>query len=265
MLVPKASSPTRSLYWSVWQYCQNSCSRSLRSLCADCRRPPAISQRQRAGAQVAVFRAEVVAGGAVADEHAVDAQRRGEHFARRQVRPVAAVDEAAGLHPGQRRIERRRQSGPTRRLDSERTGARHPLAQALAQLVDQPVVGAHALPHDLRRHPDHVRVADRAPLDDRDDRHPRAQLTLLRLHAQNAGVGPLQRLEHRRRRHGHRSRDDVLDQHAGARRADLVEHRGDARRDFGARPVGNQRDLLAALDAETDLDRVVRARREFRR
>ena len=36
-------------------------------------RPPAISSVSGVGAQVAVLRAEVVAGGAVADEHAVDA------------------------------------------------------------------------------------------------------------------------------------------------------------------------------------------------
>src|SRR5262249_23220731 len=50
---------------------------------------------ERRRAQAAVLGAEVIAGGAVADEPAVDALRRREHFARRQVRPVAAVDEAA--------------------------------------------------------------------------------------------------------------------------------------------------------------------------
>src|SRR6267378_8144413 len=68
-------------------------------------------ERQRRGSQVAVLRAEVVAGRAVADKDAVDARRRREHLAGRQIRPVAAVDEAAGLDPRILRIERRRQRG----------------------------------------------------------------------------------------------------------------------------------------------------------
>ena len=147
--------------------------------------------------------------------------------------------------------------------DAQAARARHPLAQPLAERVDQPVVGAHALLHDLRRHADHVRVADRAALDDRDDRHAGAELALLRLHAEDAGVGALERVEHRRRRGGQRPRGDLLDQHAVARRADVVERRGDARGDLAARLVGDQRDALAGLDAEADFDGVARAGREL--
>ena len=220
-------------------------------------------QGQRAGAQVAVLGAEVVAGGAVADKHAVDAQRRGEHFARRQVRPVAAVDQAARFHPGQRGVEGRGQPGTPCGFDAQPLGARHPLAEALAQLIDQAVVGAHPLFHDLRRDPDHVRVADRAALDDRHDRHAGAELALLGLDAQDAGVGPLEHREHGGRRGRHRPRGHLLDQHPFVPRAHLVEHRGDARRHFRARLVGDQRDPLAALDGEADLDGVARARRQF--
>src|SRR5205823_14399748 len=64
-------------------------------------------ERQRRLLEVAVLRTEVVARRPVADEGAVDARRRREHFARRQVRPVARADQPAGLHPRERWIERR--------------------------------------------------------------------------------------------------------------------------------------------------------------
>src|SRR5207248_8929772 len=59
-------------------------------------------QRERRGREVAVLLPEVVARGAIADEHAVDARRGGEDLAGRQVRPVARADEPAGLDPGGR-------------------------------------------------------------------------------------------------------------------------------------------------------------------
>ena len=55
--------------------------------------------------QVAVFSAEVIAGGAVADEGAVNFCGRGENFSGGEIRPIAAADEAAGLDPIEFRIE----------------------------------------------------------------------------------------------------------------------------------------------------------------
>src|SRR5260370_18353070 len=48
-LVPKASSPTRSLFSSVWQYSQNSSSKSSRSHSAQTKRPPWISSTRGVG------------------------------------------------------------------------------------------------------------------------------------------------------------------------------------------------------------------------
>ena len=74
MLVPNASSPTRSLCSSVWQYVPELALEILRARSCAALQPAAGDlERQRRGAQVAVLRAEVVAGGAVADEDAVDA------------------------------------------------------------------------------------------------------------------------------------------------------------------------------------------------
>ena len=83
--------------------------------------------------------------------------------------------------------------------------------------IDQPVVGAHALPHDLRRDADHVRVADAA----------RRSTTATM--AMRAASSPCCGCTHRmpasarssasstsRRRRGQRTRGDLLDQHAFA-------------------------------------------------
>ena len=94
---------------------------------------------------------------------------------------------------------------PNGGLDAQRRRGPHALAQRRAQPIDEPVVGAHALHHDLRRDADHVRVADLPPLHGGDDRHARGELALLRVHAEDAGVGALERVEDRRRRLGQRA------------------------------------------------------------
>ena len=71
----------------------------------------------------------------------------------------------------------------------------HAIAELLAQAIDLAVIRAHALAHDPRRDADHVRVADPAPLDDRDDGHARGELAFLGLHAQDPGVGLFERIE----------------------------------------------------------------------
>ena len=46
----------------------------------------------------------------------------------------------------------------------QRFRAKHPLSQAIAQFIHFLIVRPHALLHDLRRHSDHVRVANPPPL-----------------------------------------------------------------------------------------------------
>ena len=82
MLVPNASSPTRSLCSSVWQYVPElalqigaRAARGLQASAGDL-------EPERRGAQVAALRTEVVARGPVAHEDAVHARRRREDFCR---------------------------------------------------------------------------------------------------------------------------------------------------------------------------------------
>ena len=136
----------------------------------------------------------------------------------------------------------------------------HPLAQLLAEPIDEPVVRAQPFAHDLRRDPDHVRVADAPPLDQPDDGHARRKLPFLRLHAQNAGVGLLER------RRGpaagarpHRPRRDRFDEHRVGVRLVLRQCRLETRRHGATRLVGDQRDPFTGLDRQTGPDGVARA------
>ena len=99
-----------------------------------------------------------------------------------------------------------------------------------------------------------MRVADPTPLDDRDDRHARAELTFLRLHAEDPGVGLLEHVENLRRgatRIG-RARNRFDQQRTRDRAAvgeRLLKRGGHVAAGF----VGDQRDVLAGLDAEADV------------
>ena len=137
----------------------------------------------------------MIASRGIADESAVDGCGSREHFAGRQVGPVARADEAAGFHPVEAAIE----MGGERRAASVLTvsvsRAEHALAELVAQAVDQAVVGAHALLHDFGSDADHVGVADLTALDDPDDGHARAEFAGLRRHAHSANVGGLESLQ----------------------------------------------------------------------
>ena len=88
-----------------------------------------------------------------------------------------------------------------------------------------------------RRHADHVRVADLPALDGGDDRHARAELALLRLHAQDAGVGVLERVEDLRggaALSGRGATCSISTPSAG--RADCLERGGEAGRDLARWP-----------------------------
>jgi hypothetical protein len=76
----------------------------------------------------------------------------------------------------------------------------HPFAQLVAQPVHHPVIRAHSLRHDLRRHAHHMRVPDLPPLHHAHNGHPRRQLPRLRIHAQDPDIGRLQRRQNRLRR-----------------------------------------------------------------
>jgi len=106
-------------------------------------------------------------------------------------------------------------------------------------------------------------VANSPALDGRDDGHSRGELSLARLHAQDAGVGALERVENRRRRGPHGARGDRFDQQRGRHRPAVRQRLLDRGRDVTARLVGDQRDVLARLNAQTRLDRIGRARAQL--
>ena len=106
-MVPKASSPTRSLFSSVWQYSQNSCFEIFASAIHASTAGAFDFQDERRSLQVAVFAVEVVAGGGIADEGAVHRGGSCEDFAGGKVGPVTRADEAAGFYPVEAAIEMR--------------------------------------------------------------------------------------------------------------------------------------------------------------
>ncbi len=126
------------------------------------------------------------------------------------------------------------------------------------------VVGPHPLAHDARRHADHVRVADTPALDDADDGAAGGQLAFLRLDAEDAGVGRLERGQDFRRGGDERARGQGLDRQAGGDRPALGQRAVQAGRDGATRAVGDERDALAWLNRQAGGDGVARARQQIR-
>ena len=81
----------------------------------------------------------------------------------------------------------------------------------------------------------------------------------LRLDAEDAGVGLLERGKDFGRRDKQRSRGQGLDRQARGHGAALGQRAVQARRYLAARPVGDERDALAGLDRKARLDGVARA------
>src|SRR5713226_8486696 len=150
---------------------------------------------QRRALQVAVLAVEMIAGGGVADEGAIDGSGGGENFAGGEIGPVARADEAAGLDPVEAAIEMGGEFSAGFGLYGERFGAQHAFAELVAEAIDHAVIGAHALPHDFGRDTDHVGVADLAALDDFDDGHAGGEFAGLRVHAEDAYVGGFEGVE----------------------------------------------------------------------
>ena len=209
--MPKASSPTRSLFSSVWQYSQNSFSKIF-AIAVDFDEARVFDfERERRGLQVAVFAVEVIAGGGIADEGAVDCGGSGEDFAGGEIGPVARADEAAGLDPVEAAIEVGVDGCAGFGANGERLRAEHAFAEFVAEAIDHFVVGAHALLHDLRSDADHVGVANLAALDDFDDGHAGAEFAGLRGHGHDADVGFFERVENERGGGLHRARAEVFE------------------------------------------------------
>src|SRR6267378_5090404 len=172
---------------------------------------------QRRALQVAIFAAEVVAGGGVADEGAVDGGRRGEDFAGGKIGPVARTDEAAGLDPVQAAIEMGGEFCAGFGFYGEGFGAEHAFAELVAEAIDHAVIGAHALLHDFGSYADHVGVADLAALDNFDDGHAGGEFAGLRVHAEDADVGGFESFEYGSRGGFYGARAEIFEEETGAR------------------------------------------------
>ena len=175
------------------------------------------------------------------------------------------IDDPARLHPGKAAIERGREVRARRGADAERPRALHAVAQLLAEAIDLAVVGPHALPHDARRHPNHVGVAHAAALDDRHDGHSRGELALHGLDAEDPGVGALQSPDHLRGRLANRPGRDRLNQHGIEGGASLEEGLFQARRNLATGLVGDQGHTFLGLNRETGPGRIARAFEQIRR
>ena len=86
------------------------------------RRAPLISSVERRALQVAILAVEMIARGGVADERAVHRGGSGENFARREIRPVARADQAAGFYPVEAGIEMRGEGSAGFGFHGERFG-----------------------------------------------------------------------------------------------------------------------------------------------
>src|SRR5437879_1694944 len=106
-------------------------------------------QLQRRGLQIAILPVEMVASSGVANESPINGRRCSKNLTRRQVRPVARADQSAGLHPVEAAVEVRGDFRPSFGFYREGFGAKHALAQLVAQAIHHAVVRAHTLLHDL--------------------------------------------------------------------------------------------------------------------
>ena len=125
--------------------------------------------------------------------------------------------------------------------------------------VAETVIGAHPLPHDLRRHADHVRVPDPAALHHGHDLHARRQFALTGLNAQHARIRAFERVDDRRRSAGQRPAGNRFDEHAFPRRADAIERGANRRRHLAAVFVGDQRDAIGRRNRKAHFNGVPRA------
>ena len=173
------------------------------------------------------------------------------------------VDEAARLDPRQGGVEGCGEIGAGCRPHRQASRPGHPIAQLLTEAIDAVIVGAHALAHDPRRHPNHVRVANPPSFDDTNDRPPRCQFSFLRLYTEDARVGLLQGRQDLTRCFHERSGGQRLNREARRHGAALAERPRQARRDLTARPVGDERHPLTRLDRKTRVDGITRARQQI--
>src|SRR5690349_1967582 len=66
-------------------------------------------QLHRRRLQITVLAVEIIAGGGVADESAVERRRSCEYLSGGKIRPITRADESAGLHPVEAAVEMRRE------------------------------------------------------------------------------------------------------------------------------------------------------------
>ena len=91
----------------------------------------------------------------------------------------------------------------------------------------------------------------------------RRELTFQRLHAENAGVGALERIEHGRGRRPHRPRRHRFDEDEVGLRGPIDERAMEAVGDDPAGGIGDQGDPFAWLNGEAGLHRIARAGQEI--
>src|ERR1700730_12269082 len=85
-------------------------------------------QNQRRGLQVAILAIEMVAGGGVAYESAIDRSGRGKNFARGKIGPVSRADQSAGFYPIETGIKMRCDVSARLGFYRKGFGAHHALA-----------------------------------------------------------------------------------------------------------------------------------------
>ena len=259
MLVPMANSPTRLEFSSVAVYARKSSTRAATSHSTSDDAAVLDRDRERVVLQIAVAGAEIVADDAVGDVDAVDARRRGQDLAAREVAPLGGRDDAGRLEPLDRRVEGRLEARARRRGRHDLRRLLRALEDAAGDRVDLVEVGAHRLGHDAVRDRDHVGVADLAAVDDLRQRAAERELALFGLAGVDRDVGALEGRPDRGRELEHGPRAVVLHDVGLARRADLAHLVGEARGDLLGLPIGDDRDTLGRQDPQARPDGVAGA------
>ena len=121
---------------------------------------------ERAGFQIAIAFAKIIANHAINNEDAVSIERRGENFASGQVAPFVFRDNSAGFEPFQFRGKLSLEFGAVRCLARNPFSFARALDQALTQGVDFHKIGAHTLQHDFAVNVDHMTVPNLVFVDD---------------------------------------------------------------------------------------------------
>jgi len=205
------------------------------------------------------FLAEIVADDSINHKCSVHFTGRREDFAAGQIAPLVWTDNAARLKPAVLGIQLRGDVRSAGSRGADFLGFGNDVDHLSTQAIHLEEIGAHALQHDLAIDIHHVSVANPPAVDDIGHLHTRLEFIALGDDCKNADLARLHVVENFFWEIDQRTRRKFFENPRAVRRANGLNFMDDAGRDFGRSFIGDDRDFLFRLHAQTNVDRVARA------